>query len=96
MFGTEPLVPALQAEYVYLSTTLGVALGYAVPALRAEESMGTENLGFLRHDDHCLSKTKSNTQHPRVCSPGCRQWFRMSSLSQPAFLIASARMGIRS
>jgi hypothetical protein len=31
-----------------------------------------------------LSKSKSTTQQPLTCSPGSRQWFRISALSHPA------------
>ncbi len=46
--------------------------------------------------DHSFPSTKSTTQQPRTCSPGCRQWVSTSSLSQPASWRASARIGIRS
>lgn len=41
-----------------------------------------------------LPSNKSTTQHPRTCSPACRQWFSMSSLLQSASCKASARMGM--
>src|SRR5262249_10931627 len=44
---------------------------------------------------HVFPSTRS-TKQPLTCSPGCRQWVRMSALSQPASSRASARMGIRS
>jgi hypothetical protein len=33
---------------------------------------------------HFRPVRRSTTQQPRTCSPGWRQWFRMSSLAQPA------------
>jgi len=45
---------------------------------------------------YSLPRTRSTTEQPLTCSPGCRQWFKMSSFSQPASCRASARMGIRS
>jgi len=45
--------------------------------------------------DHSLPSSRSTTQHPLQCSPGWRQWAKMSALVQPASSRASARMGMR-
>jgi hypothetical protein len=46
--------------------------------------------------DHDLPKIISMTQQPRTCSPGVRQWPRISASSQPALSRATASIGSRS
>ena len=43
-----------------------------------------------------LPQHQIDTQHPRACGPGPRQWSSISSLSHPASWSASARIGRRS
>ena len=59
-----------------------------------------EVLEELRHlsrgGAYSLPVSKSTTQQPLTCGPGPRQWLMTSSLSQPASIRASARIGMRS
>src|ERR1043165_4531296 len=48
----------------------------------------------VRHDvHHFLPSSKSTAQQPSTCSPGWRQWFRISESVQPASSSASAKTG---
>src|ERR1043166_5572781 len=45
--------------------------------------LSRQPLGF-RHGRYSLFNSRSTTQHPLTCSPGCRQCCKMSAFVQPA------------